>query len=125
MWEKPPKTTNTPHAKGFSTQKPEKNNSICANLKKPGAHQTMANTKPDEHIKLRVIFHTIGISCVAGAIFLQVLVFISIASQGFFMGTETNQSILFAEIIITIFCVTYFIYLAITKLLSVLGLRTQ
>ncbi len=85
----------------------------------------MVNNKPDEHLKLRIIFHTVGISCVAGAIFLQVLVFMSIASKGFFMGIENNQFILFAEIIVTIFCVTYFMYLAITKLLSVLGLKTR
>jgi sterol desaturase/sphingolipid hydroxylase (fatty acid hydroxylase superfamily) len=85
----------------------------------------MANIKPNEHVKLQVIFHTIGISCVAGAVFLQALVFMSIASQGVFMGIESNQFVLFAEIVVTIFCITYFIYLAISKILSILGLRKQ
>lgn len=61
---------------------------------------------------LRLTFHCIGISCLAGAVFLQILVFMGIASQGFFMGIEKNPLLLNTEIAVTIFCVAYLLYLS-------------
>jgi hypothetical protein len=82
----------------------------------------MAKVKPNEHMfELRLTFHCIGISCLAGAVFLQVLVFMDIASQGFFMGIEKNPLILNAEIGLTIFCVVYLLYLSISKIGSFLN----
>jgi hypothetical protein len=84
----------------------------------------MAKVKPTEHMfGLRLTFHCIGISCLAGAVFLQVLVFMDIASQGFFMGVEKNLLILNTEIGITIFCVVYLLYVAISRISSFLNSR--
>jgi len=84
----------------------------------------MAKVKPTEHMfGLRLTFHCIGISCLAGAVFLQVLVFMDIASQGFFMGVEKNPLILNTEIGLTIFCVVYLLYLSITKISLFLNSR--
>ncbi|MGD0996523.1 MAG: hypothetical protein ABR909_13505 [Candidatus Bathyarchaeia archaeon] len=86
----------------------------------------MAKVKPNEHIfGLRLTFHSIGISCLAGAVFLQVLVFMDIASQGFFMGVEKNPLILYSELAITFFCVIYLLHLSISRILSLLNSRTN
>jgi len=43
-------------------------------------------------------FHTLGLSCFAGALFLELLVFYDIAMHGFFYGFEHNVFILASEI---------------------------
>jgi hypothetical protein len=84
----------------------------------------MAKVKPNEHMfGLQLTFHSIGISCLAGAVFLQVLVFMDIASQGFFMGVEKNPLILNAEIAFTAFSVVYLLYLSISRIRSFLNSR--
>jgi hypothetical protein len=84
----------------------------------------MAKVRPNEHMfGLLLTFHCIGISCLAGAVFLQVLVFMDIASQGFFMGVEKNPLILNAEIAVTIFCVVYLLYVSISRISSFLNSR--
>ncbi len=61
--------------------------------------------------KIRMAFHSIGLSCLGGAIFLQVLVFADILSQGYFKAVEANPTILWFEIGLTGFAAIYFIYL--------------
>jgi hypothetical protein len=61
--------------------------------------------------RMRVIFHTLGLSCVGGAIFLQALVFTGIAQQGYFMAIEQNITILSFEVVLTVFAIIYFVYI--------------
>jgi len=67
-----------------------------------------ANTKLDRRI--RVLFHSLGLSCLGGAIFLQILVFTDILQHGYFIAVENNPAILIFEIILTTFALIYFIY---------------
>jgi hypothetical protein len=58
-----------------------------------------------------MLIHTLGLSCLGGAIFLQILVFTDILQHGYFMAVENNPAILILEIILTAFAVVYFIYI--------------
>ena len=60
---------------------------------------------------IRVLFHTLGLSCVGGAIFLQALVFSGIVQQGYFMAIEKNTLILSFEVVLTVFATFYFVYI--------------
>ena len=60
---------------------------------------------------MRVLFHTLGLSCIGGAIFLQILVFTGIAQQGYFTAVEQNSAILSFEVVLTAFAIIYFIYI--------------
>jgi hypothetical protein len=60
---------------------------------------------------MRVFFHTLGLSCVGGAIFLQALVFSGIVQQGYFMAIEKNTLILGFEVALTVFAIIYFVYI--------------
>jgi len=60
---------------------------------------------------MRVLFHTLGLSCLGGAIFLQILVFADILQRGYFMAVEKNPAILAFEIALTAFALIYFIYI--------------
>jgi hypothetical protein len=68
-------------------------------------------TSPTPTRGIRVIFHTLGLSCVGGAIFLQVLVFSGIVQQGYFMAVEKNTVILSLEVVLTVFALVYFAYI--------------
>jgi hypothetical protein len=61
--------------------------------------------------RARVLFHTLGLSCLGGAIFLQTLVFADILQHGYFMAVEQNPAVLTFEIILTAFALIYFIYI--------------
>ncbi|MGQ9545285.1 MAG: hypothetical protein ACUVQX_05815 [Candidatus Bathycorpusculaceae bacterium] len=61
--------------------------------------------------QILMLIHTLGLSCLGGAIFLQILVFTDILQQGYFMAVENNPAILFLEIILTAFALIYFIYI--------------
>lgn len=61
--------------------------------------------------RIRVIFHTLGLSCLGGAIFLQTLVFADIFQNGYFMAVEHNPAILLVEIALTAFALIYFGYM--------------
>ncbi len=61
--------------------------------------------------KLRFAFHSFGLSCLGGAIFLQILVFSDIVSRGYFMAVEQNTIILSFEIALTAFAAAYFLYI--------------
>lgn len=60
---------------------------------------------------MQVLFHTIGLSCLGGAIFLQILVFTDILTNGYFMAVEHNPAILTFEVLLTVFSFIYFIYI--------------
>jgi hypothetical protein len=68
-----------------------------------------ANTKLDR--RMRVLFHTLGLSCLGGAIFLQILVFTDISQHGYFIAAENNPAILIFEIVLTFFALIYFVYI--------------
>ena len=61
--------------------------------------------------RVRVVFHSLGLSCLGGAIFLQSLVFADILQHGYFMAVEQNPAILTFEIMLTAFALIYFIYI--------------
>jgi hypothetical protein len=60
---------------------------------------------------MQVLFHTLGLSCLGGAIFLQLLVFTDILQHGYFMAVENNPAILSFEILLTVFSAIYFVYM--------------
>ena len=61
--------------------------------------------------RIRMLFHTLGLSCLGGAIFLQILVFTDILQHGYFMAVENNPAILLFEIVLTTFAFIYFVYI--------------
>lgn len=61
--------------------------------------------------RMRFAFHVFGLSCLGGAIFLQILVFADIVSQGYFLAIEQNVAILGFEVFLTGFAAVYFAYL--------------
>jgi len=61
--------------------------------------------------RFRQVFHGFGLSCLAGAVILQALVFFDIGAQGYFFAVEQNQSVLSAEIALTGFTVAYFVFM--------------
>jgi hypothetical protein len=60
---------------------------------------------------MRFVFHSLGLSCLGGAIFLQILVFADILQHGYFMAVEQNSAILAFEVALTSFAAVYFIYI--------------
>lgn len=79
----------------------------------------MAKLKINGHLaRLRLIFHSLGLSCLGGAVFLQTLVFKDILQQGYFIGIEKNPFILQLEVALTIFAVIYLIHLYVSKIRS-------
>jgi hypothetical protein len=61
--------------------------------------------------RIRVLLHTFGLSCIGGAIFLQILVFSDILQHGYFRAMENNPAILMLEVVLTAFALIYFIYI--------------
>jgi len=61
--------------------------------------------------RLQTFFNVLGMSCLGGAIFLQILVFTDIVHYGYFMAIESNPVISCFEIIMTAFATIYFAYL--------------
>lgn len=68
-----------------------------------------ANLRPDRRI--RMLFHSLGLSCIGGSIFLQILVFTDILQRGYFTAVEKNPTILTFEILLTAFALLYFVYI--------------
>ena len=66
---------------------------------------------PTTNGTLRTLFHTLGLSCLGGAIFLQTLVFADIATHGYFVAVEHNTFILTSEIALTAFSLVYFAFI--------------
>ena len=79
----------------------------------------LAKLKLNGHLtRLRLVFHSLGLSCLGGAVFLQILVFKDIVQQGYFMGIEQNPIILQFEVALTVFAVIYLVHLYISKIRS-------
>jgi hypothetical protein len=68
-------------------------------------------TMPTFSRRMRFLFHSLGLSCIGGAIFLQILVFADILQQGYFTAVEQNPAILGFEVALTVFAAIYFIYI--------------
>jgi hypothetical protein len=68
-------------------------------------------TAPKPSRKVQAILHALGLSCLGGSIFLQILVFTNILTNGYFMAVENNPTILAFEISFTAFSFFYFIYI--------------
>lgn len=66
---------------------------------------------PKQNRRLQVFFHVAGLSCLGGAIFLQLLVFTDILTNGYFMAVEKNLAVLTFEILLTVFSAIYFAYI--------------
>ncbi|HDQ06916.1 MAG TPA: hypothetical protein ENN36_09405 [Candidatus Bathyarchaeota archaeon] len=62
-------------------------------------------------LRLRFLFHSLGLGCISSAIFLQMLVFWEISQTGIFKATEQNQTILSFEVFLAFFALIYFVYL--------------
>ena len=69
----------------------------------------------------KILFHSFGLSCLGGAVFLQALTFADILQHGYFRAAETNPLILGFEVALTGFSVVYFFYLYITVIRSIGG----
>jgi hypothetical protein len=69
------------------------------------------STPPKQDRRAQVLFHVIGLSCLGGAIFLQILVFSDILTNGYFMAVEHNLTILTFEVLLTAFSLIYFVYI--------------
>jgi hypothetical protein len=81
----------------------------------------MAKVKTAQHaLGLKLAFHGVGLSCLAGAVFLELLVFLGISTQGAFVGIEQSPLILNVELACSVFCVFYLGYLAVGKVRSLL-----
>ena len=66
----------------------------------------------DEFAKfMKIILHLLGFSCIAGAIFLQWLVFFDIARQGYCIVLEGNPLILSLELVFAAYGACYFGFL--------------
>ena len=66
---------------------------------------------PKLNHRISLVINSLGLSCLGGAIFLQILVFSNILMQGYFKAIETNPAILTIEITLTAFTAIYFIYI--------------
>jgi len=65
---------------------------------------------PKLNRQVSLVLHSLGLSCLGGAIFLQILVFSNIFMQGYFKAVETSPSVLTLEMMLTAFTAIYFIY---------------
>lgn len=61
--------------------------------------------------RISILLHSLGLSCLGGAVFLQILVFTDILQHGYFIAVENNSVILNFEIALTFFALIYFIYI--------------
>ena len=58
----------------------------------------------------KLLLHILGFSCLAGAVFLQILVFADILCHGYFIAVEQNPAILIFEIFFAGYGFLYFLY---------------
>jgi hypothetical protein len=58
-----------------------------------------------------LFFHSLGLSCLGAAIFLEIIVFTGIIQHGYFMAVENNPAILSFEVILVSFSAIYFVYI--------------
>lgn len=67
--------------------------------------------RPRFERRLLQVFHGFGLSCLAGSVMLQVLVFFDIGQRGYFFAVEQNPLILWSEILLSGFTLAYFVFL--------------
>jgi hypothetical protein len=77
------------------------------------------NSDSASNSRMLAVFHILGLSCLGGTIFLQIVAFSCILQQGYFRAVETNPAILSGEIVLTVFTLIYFIYMYQQKIRSV------
>ncbi len=65
---------------------------------------------PKNRRTLIMLFHCLGLSCLGGAMFLQVLVFAGMLHHGYFMAVENNPAVLATEVVLTFFALIYYAY---------------
>jgi hypothetical protein len=76
--------------------------------------------KPQEKSRtLQVLFHSLGLSCLGGALFLQTIVFADILTQGYFRAVEQNPLVLSFEVTLTFFALAYFIHVYLRFIRSI------
>ena len=84
----------------------------------------MARTTPRQScFGLRVAFHSLGISCLTGAVFLELLVFLGISAHGAFIGIERNPFILNCEIGLAFFSAIYLLYVSFRSIRQLLHFK--
>ena len=66
---------------------------------------------PKLNHRINLVVNSLGLSCLGGAIFLQILVFSDILAQGYFRAVEGNPAVLTLEMTLTAFTAIYFLYL--------------
>jgi hypothetical protein len=67
--------------------------------------------KNHKFMRARIFIHILGLSCIGGSVFLQMLVFSNMAMQGYFYAVEKNKLMLSLEMILTMFALIYFLYI--------------
>jgi len=65
--------------------------------------------------KMHVLLHYTGLGCLAGAAYLQLLVFWTIWEKGKFVGSERIPEILAGEVCMAIFAILYLVYLVVFR----------
>jgi len=61
--------------------------------------------------RIFLLLHILGLSCLGGAVFFQILVFCDIIKQGYFIAVEGNPAILLFETLLAVYTAIYFLYL--------------
>ena len=61
--------------------------------------------------EVSLIVNCLGLSCLGGAIFLQIIVFSGIFLRGYFRAVEPNSAVVAVELAMAVFAVVYFIYI--------------
>lgn len=67
---------------------------------------------------LNLVLHSLGLSSLGGALFLQASVFGGIIQSGYFRGIEQNPVALYSEVALTAIGIAYFAYLLVRFVLS-------
>lgn len=62
---------------------------------------------------MKSLKHIMGLSCLCGSTLLQLLVFFSIFTQGYFLGVEETTWILIAEMALSVYAVPYSFFLLV------------
>jgi hypothetical protein len=80
----------------------------------PGVLQKVFKIIGGEKLKKRIfrlIFHCAGLCCLGGVVFLSLLVFFDIFTQGYFHAVETNFWVRLSELFLAFFASIYYFFL--------------
>jgi hypothetical protein len=61
----------------------------------------------------RFLFHALGVAGLGSAVFLQLLMLLTIGAEGYFKAYEHNPVILGAELSLSFFTVIYYVYVSV------------